>query len=203
MTRPRDTSNYARETALDAPRTLTFSVHFTPGKTRHRRLQRGPEPPAPAPRGQVPRISRVLALAHHFAAMIRAGEVADYADLARLTGFTRARITQMMDLTLLAPDIQEQILTWPRVTGERGAPSEKRVLAVAREVEWERQRVRWLVGVAPLPVGTAAGERHVQGDTGSPCRHFRAPQGQSRRVRVSVSEGRVNSVDFGRCSRDQ
>jgi alkylated DNA nucleotide flippase Atl1 len=85
----------------------------------------------------------VLALAHHFAAMIRAGDVADYADLARLTGFTRARITQMMDLTLLAPDIQEQILTWPRVTGERGAPSEKRVLAVAREVELERQRERW------------------------------------------------------------
>jgi alkylated DNA nucleotide flippase Atl1 len=85
----------------------------------------------------------VLALAHHFAAMIRAGDVADYADLARLTGFTRARITQMMDLTLLAPDIQEQILTWPRVSGERGAPSEKRVLVVAREVEWGRQRERW------------------------------------------------------------
>jgi alkylated DNA nucleotide flippase Atl1 len=85
----------------------------------------------------------VLALAHHFAAMIRAGDVADYADLARLTGFTRARITQMMDLTLLAPDIQGQILTWPRVSGERGAPSEKRVLVVAREVEWGRQRERW------------------------------------------------------------
>jgi alkylated DNA nucleotide flippase Atl1 len=80
-------------------------------------------------------------LSHHFAAMIRAGDVADCADLARLTGFTRARITQMMDLTLLAPDIQEQILMWSRVRGERGAPSKKRVLAVARE--WERQRERW------------------------------------------------------------
>lgn len=132
-----------RDHTEDAPRTGSFSVHFARGKTRHRRLQRGPEPPAPA-HGQVPRIARVLALGHYFLATIRAGDVADYVDLASLTGFTRARITQVMDLTLLAPDIQEQILTWPRVTGERGAPSEKRVLGVAREVVWGRQRERWL-----------------------------------------------------------
>ena len=56
---------------------------------------------------------------------------------------TRARITHMMDLTLLAPDIQEQILTMPRVKGERGAPSEKRVRRIAAVAGWEEQRRLW------------------------------------------------------------
>lgn len=123
--------------------TLTFAVHFESGRTRHRSIARGAAAPDPAPRGQVPRLTRVLALAHHFAELIRSGVVADYADLARLTGFTRARITQMMDLTLLAPDIQEQILTWPRVKGERSAPSEKRVRKIAGIVAWGEQEQAW------------------------------------------------------------
>jgi len=49
----------------------------------------------------------------------------------------------MMDLTLLAPDIQKQILMWPRVKGERDAPSEKKVARIARVPGWEEQRRRW------------------------------------------------------------
>lgn len=135
--------------------TLTFDVHFESGRTRHQRLARGASTPEPAPRGQVPRLTRILALAHHFAELIRTGVIADYAEVARLTGFTRARITQMMDLTLLAPDIQEQILTWPRVKGERSAPSEKRVRKIAGVVEWEKQRREWSAflgaGIPVLP----------------------------------------------------
>jgi hypothetical protein len=37
--------------------------------------------------------------------MIERGEVRDYADLARLGYVTRARLTQIMNLLLLAPDI--------------------------------------------------------------------------------------------------
>lgn len=126
-----------------ASATLTFDVHFESGRTSHQRLARGASAPEPAPRGQVPRLTRVLALAHHFAELIRTGVIADYAEIARLTGFTRARITQMMDLTLLAPDIQEQILIWPRVKGERSAPSEKRVRKIAGIVVWGEQRKAW------------------------------------------------------------
>lgn len=137
--------------SLQAGPTLTFKVHFPSGRTRHRPMVKGPAAPDPAPRGQVPRITRMLALAHAFEAMIRRGEVTDYADIARLTGFTRARITTMMDLTLLAPDIQEQILMWPRVKGERDAPSEKKVAKIARVPGWEEQRGLWRgVGVPPL-----------------------------------------------------
>ena len=37
-------------------------------------------------------------------------EVRDYADVARLGYVTRARVTQIMNLALLAPDIQEELL---------------------------------------------------------------------------------------------
>jgi len=52
-----------------------------------------------------------LALAIKFQGMVDSGEVRDYADLARLGYVTRARITQVMNLLLLAPDIQEKILS--------------------------------------------------------------------------------------------
>jgi len=40
--------------------------------------------------------------------------VANHADLVRLAHVSRARITQIMNLLLLAPDIQEAILFLPR-----------------------------------------------------------------------------------------
>jgi hypothetical protein len=49
-----------------------------------------------------------MALAIKFQDMIERGEVRDYADLARLGYVTRARITQIMNLLLLAPDLQER-----------------------------------------------------------------------------------------------
>ena len=58
----------------------------------------------------MPRIARLLALAHKFQGMLDRGEVASMADLARLGRVSRARITQIMDLLMLAPDIQEELL---------------------------------------------------------------------------------------------
>ena len=57
-----------------------------------------------------PRVARVLALAHALQALLGRGAVPSRAELAVVTGFTRARITQLLDLTLLAPDIQERIV---------------------------------------------------------------------------------------------
>jgi hypothetical protein len=51
-----------------------------------------------------------MALAIKFQDMVDRGEVRDYADLARLGYVTRARLTQIMNLLLLAPDIQERVL---------------------------------------------------------------------------------------------
>ena len=66
------------------------------------------------------------------------GEVTDYADLARLAHVSRARITQIMSLLLLAPDIQEAILFLPRTDG-RGAPvRERHVCPIVAVLDWRK-----------------------------------------------------------------
>ncbi len=65
---------------------------------------------APAP-PRIPRITRLMALAIKFQDMIDRGEVKDYADLARLGLVTRARVTQIMNLLNLAPDLQLESLS--------------------------------------------------------------------------------------------
>ena len=65
--------------------------------------------------GRVPRVARMLALAHEIDRLIRAGELRDLADAARAMGLTRARVTQIANLLLLAPAIQEAILELPPV----------------------------------------------------------------------------------------
>ncbi len=73
---------------------------------------------------RIPRITRLMALAIKFQDMIDRGEVKDYADLARLGFVTRARVTQIMNLCLLAPDIQEQLLyARSAIPNERGLRS--------------------------------------------------------------------------------
>jgi hypothetical protein len=57
-----------------------------------------------------------MALAIKFRDMVDCGEVRHYADLARLGYVTRTRITQVMNLLNLAPDIQEEILDLARIS---------------------------------------------------------------------------------------
>ena len=61
-------------------------------------------------RPQIPRITRLMALAIKFQDMVDRGDVRDYADLARLGYVSRARLTQIMNLLLLAPEIQENLI---------------------------------------------------------------------------------------------
>jgi len=78
----------------------------------------------------------ILALAHHWRGLIRSGEIRDRADLAVLVGVSRARVSQVMRLLDLAPDIQEAVLA-----GEVDGPrAEKTLRAVARSVLWAKQR---------------------------------------------------------------
>ena len=99
------------------------------------------QPPNPR-RSRPLRVARTLALAHVFRELIDAGVVRDQAELAAVTGFTRARITQMMDLTLLAPEIQEEILMAEQSWGVTTI-AERRLREVVSCVEWNAQRTRW------------------------------------------------------------
>ena len=73
----------------------------------------------------------------------RRGEVRDYADLARLGYVTRARITQIMNLLNLAPDIQEAILFLPRTVKGRDPIREKDIRPIAAVLDWRKQRKIW------------------------------------------------------------
>ncbi|KAA0249828.1 MAG: hypothetical protein EDX89_23565, partial [Acidobacteria bacterium] len=83
---------------------------------RGRRKRFEPAPP-PAPERRPARVALQLALAHAVQRAIDRGELKDQADAARRLGLTRARLTQLMDLTLLAPDIQESVLSLEAVDG--------------------------------------------------------------------------------------
>ena len=81
-------------------------------------------------------IARRLALAHHVEALIANGELAGLADAAKRLGLTRARMTQIADMTLLAPEIQSAI-----ALGEV-SPNDRQLRAVLRHPIWiEQQRV--------------------------------------------------------------
>jgi hypothetical protein len=70
--------------------------------------------------------------------MLDRGEVRDYADIAQLGYVTRARITQIMNLLLLAPDIQEALLL--QGTALHNPIPERTLRTVATCVHWEDQR---------------------------------------------------------------
>jgi hypothetical protein len=93
--------------------------------------------------GRVPRISRLMALAIHFDEMIRAGKVANISEIARLTHVTQPRITQLMNLCHLAPDIQEEILFLPLVMSGRDPIHEHMLRAVTACADWREQRRAW------------------------------------------------------------
>lgn len=98
--------------------------------------------PSPAPVYRPARIARMLALAHRLETAIERGDYRDRADIARQLGFTRGRVTQLLDLTLLAPDIQEQILNLEAVDG-REPVTERAIREVVAQTQWDEQRRVW------------------------------------------------------------
>lgn len=94
-------------------------------------------------KGNIPRVAKLLALAVRFEKLVKRGDIQDYADLARLGYVTRARITQIMNLLNLAPDIQEDILFLPNTMKGRDPILEKDLRPVAAVPHWSRQRKMW------------------------------------------------------------
>jgi hypothetical protein len=75
--------------------------------------------------------------------MIREGVVRDQAEIARLTKVTRARVTQIMNLLYLAPDIQEEILFLTAEAERKQPVSLKRIHHILAESRWEKQCQLW------------------------------------------------------------
>ena len=97
---------------------------------------------AQASTGRVPRVARLLALAHKIDRKVRGGEFKDLADAARRLGLTRARVSQITNLLLLSPETQEAILDLPLTTG-RDPVTERQLRPIAVEPDWNRQLTMW------------------------------------------------------------
>ena len=103
----------------------------------------GPSDAPPPGNGRLPRVTQVMALAVQFQDMIQRGEARDYADLARLGCLTRERMSQIMELVWLAPDIQQEILEFPPSATARFPISEVAVRRIAGLLAWNEQRNAW------------------------------------------------------------
>ncbi len=110
--------------------TSTYTVSFGNGNSR---------PTKHAPRAGESRVATTLALAHRIDAMISSGHLKNQADAALVVGLTRARVTQIMKLLLLAPRIQEAILD---PEGSHSI-SESTLRDIAREPDWTNQLAMW------------------------------------------------------------
>ena len=114
--------------------TTVVRVDFAPTTPQRREV---------APVGRIPGVARLLALAHRIDGMVRNGELADYAETARRLNLTRARVTQITNLLLLASEIQEAILDLPLVTDGCDRVTERQLRPIAAEPEWNRQLEMW------------------------------------------------------------
>jgi len=129
---------------MTAAMTIECEVHFSNRAHGRKELRDGMVPTAPvtAP-GRIPRVSRLMALAIRFDELVRTGVVADYAELARLGQVSRARVSQIMNLLQLAPDIQEGVLYLPRTEGRIAAIHLWQLQSIAAAFSWKRQRTMW------------------------------------------------------------
>jgi hypothetical protein len=87
-----------------------------------------------------------MALAIRFEGLLRDGTIRDCAELARFGRVTRARMTQIMKLLDLAPDIQEEILFLPLIKGL----NERNLRPIANWIDWDEQRRRFHKITAPM-----------------------------------------------------
>ena len=142
----------------DATLTIEGMVHLRRrGPGGRPELRDGPAP-AELPPERVPRVARLMALAIKMDGLVRTGVVRDYATLARLGRVTRARVTQVMNLTLLAPDIQEALLFLPPVTAGREPLALADLQPVAAIRDWRGQRRAWRELTTRRPAARAAGK---------------------------------------------
>jgi len=188
-----DSDAIVRVAARELYRVRRRAVAFTPDAP----------PPALAPVRRPARLASMLALAHHIQRAIDSGKYRDQADLARALGFTRARITQVSNLTCIAPDIQAEILALEAVDG-REPLHERALRPVMAPLVWTRQREAWArikasMGAEPVKQESAPSDQNrPDGDkpraSGPRAPHaVKSPSG--KRARASAEkQGRAGAV---------
>ncbi len=128
----------------DSPFRIQCQIRLVSGAGGRKRIV-DPEQPAPPKTvaGRTARASRLMALAIQFDEQLRGGVVSDYVQLARLGHVSHARISQVMNLLSLAPDIQEAILFLPLTVRGRAPIRESHLRPIAAVPDWREQRRMW------------------------------------------------------------
>ena len=123
--------------------TIEVPVSFQPIGRCGRRAVPPPEDKPSLPPGRVPRVARLMALALRLEELVRTGQVRNYTELASLGHVTRARISQILNLLHLAPDIQETLLFLPPTLRGRDAIILADLMPIAAAFDWRKQRRLW------------------------------------------------------------
>ncbi|MFA6148683.1 MAG: hypothetical protein WC899_10795 [bacterium] len=69
--------------------------------------------PKPPRELKTPRVVALLRKSIEWQELLESGHIANQAEIARREGISRARVTQVMGMRRLAPEIKEQILSMP------------------------------------------------------------------------------------------
>jgi hypothetical protein len=117
-------------------------INALPPRVRNRK-------PPSAPK--TPRVVELLRKALEWQALLESGEVRNQAEIARREAITRARVTQVMGMLQLAPEIQQQILSMPDAL-RRPVITERALRPIAHITKAEQQIVAFEDLIACSPV---------------------------------------------------
>ena len=98
------------------------TVNALSAKARNRKPPKAP---------QTPKVVEILRTAQEWRRQLDAVDVANQAEIARREGITRARVTQILGLLRLAPEIQEHVLSLPDMV-RRSAITERALRPIAQ-----------------------------------------------------------------------
>ncbi len=93
--------------------------------------------------GRIPRIAKLVALASRMQSMLESGQIESFQQLAELGRISQPRMTQIMSLLNLAPDIQEELLYLPEVKQGKATIHGRLLRPLTRELNWRVQRRMW------------------------------------------------------------
>ena len=108
-------------------------------------LRGGPKPPKEL---KTPRVVELLQKAMRWRTLLEFGQVRNQAEIARREGITRARVTQIMRMLRLAPEIQEHILSLPGAV-RRSSISERALRDIA-QLEDPKQQLAEFRGLSSV-----------------------------------------------------
>jgi hypothetical protein len=141
---------------MTTPYTIECTVRFG-RQGRGGAWRRTDQPPVPLA-GRIPRLARLMALALRLEKLLATGVVKDFRTLARLGHVSPARISQIVSLLHLAPDIQEALLFRTRPERGRDCLGLREVLPLTKVWDWHKQRRMWR-GLFGQRLDVAATER--------------------------------------------